>query len=428
MEKKKLLIFPAGTEIAFEILNALKYSKFVEIYGGTSADDHAEFVYKKLIKGFPYINDPGFLAFLNRVIDENRIECIYPAHDSASVFFSEHQAEIHAQVIIAEPFTTTVCRSKAETYRYLSEFSFIPTTYSSPEEVEQYPVFVKPSIGQGSNGARKIENRRELKEALEADRELVICEYLPGMEYTSDCFTDRNGNLLVCKFRDRERIRSGIAVRSRSLECPAEVARIAEELNTRFHFKGAWFFQVKLDSSGHYKLLEISPRIPGTMGLSRNSGINFPMLTLFVFWGYDVSVIENCYDIMLDRAFYSAYRVGIEYDHIYLDFDDTVTLDDTVNPEVMRFIYQAVNRGKQIHLLSRHAGDLIQDLHRLHIDRGLFAEVIVLAGEEEKWEYIQEKKAIFIDDSFAERKKVKEKTGVPVFDVDMIESLIDWRM
>ena len=87
MEKKKLLIFPAGTEIAFEILNALKYSKFVEIYGGTSADDHAEFVYKKLIKGFPYITDPGFLAFLNRVIDENRIECIYPAHDSASVFF-----------------------------------------------------------------------------------------------------------------------------------------------------------------------------------------------------------------------------------------------------------------------------------------------------------------------------------------------------
>ena len=84
MEKKKLLIFPAGTEIAFEILNALKYSKFVEIYGGTSADDHSEFVYKRLIKGFPYIEDPGFLDFLNQVIRENGIDCVYPAHDSAS--------------------------------------------------------------------------------------------------------------------------------------------------------------------------------------------------------------------------------------------------------------------------------------------------------------------------------------------------------
>ena len=93
---KKILIFPAGTEIAFEILNALKYSKFVEIYGGTSADDHSEFVYKNLIKGFPFITEPDFLKYLNKVIHENRIDCIYPAHDSASVFFSEHASEIEA--------------------------------------------------------------------------------------------------------------------------------------------------------------------------------------------------------------------------------------------------------------------------------------------------------------------------------------------
>ena len=303
MEKKKLLIFPAGTEIAFEILNALKYSKFVEIYGGTSADDHSEFVYKRLVKGFPYIEEPGFLDFLNQVIRENGIDCVYPAHDSASVFFSEHRDEIQAQVIIAEPFTTTVCRSKAETYRYLSEYDFIPKTYPDAESIESYPVFVKPSVGQGAKGACKIGSRRELEETLETDKDLVICEYLPGMEYTVDCFTDGKGKLLACKFRDRERIRSGIAVRSKSLECPEEVQNIAHILNGRFAFKGAWFFQIKLAQNGRYKLLEISPRIPGTMGLSRNSGINFPLLTLFVFWGYDVSVLDNHYDIILDRSF-----------------------------------------------------------------------------------------------------------------------------
>ena len=41
MCRKKILIFPAGTEIAFEIFNALKYSKFVELFGGTSANDHS---------------------------------------------------------------------------------------------------------------------------------------------------------------------------------------------------------------------------------------------------------------------------------------------------------------------------------------------------------------------------------------------------
>jgi hypothetical protein len=41
---------------------------------------------------------------------------------------------------------------------------------------------------------------------------------------------------------------------------------------------------------------------------------------------------------------------------------------------------------------------------------------------------MKEKNAIFIDDSFAERKKVHDVLGIPVYDVDMVESLIDWRM
>ena len=37
-------------------------------------------------------------------------------------------------------------------------------------------------------------------------------------------------------------------------------------------------------------------------------------------------------------------------------------------------------------------------------------------------------RAIFIDDSFAERRQVRESCGIPVFDLDMVESLLDWRV
>ena len=426
--KKKVLIFPAGTEIAFEILNALKYSKFVEIYGGTSASDHAEFVYKNLIEGFPYVDEPTFLEYLNRAIDKYQIDCVYPAHDSVSVFFSDHADEIHAQVIIADAFTTNICRSKERTYQYLSEFEFVPKTYKDSDSVSNYPVFVKPTVGQGSNGARIIRSGTELQNAIAEDDSLVICEYLPGMEYTVDCFTDKDGQLLVSMVRDRERIRNGIAVRSKNVPLSDEVQRIANCINEKFAFKGAWFFQIKKNQEGAYRLLEISPRIPGTMGLSRNLGINFPLLTLFVFWGYDVSIIRNQYDIMLDRAFYSAYKINLAYEDVYLDFDDTLTLDGKVNPDVMRFVYQAVNAEKNIHLLRRHSTDLLMDLNKLHIDSGLFCEIKVISRDNEKYNYIHGENAIFIDDSFAERKKVKDKLNIPVFDVDMIESLIDWRV
>ncbi len=427
--QKNILIFPAGTEIAFEIQNALKYSKFVKLFGGTSASDHSEFTYENLIEGFPFIDSPYFLDYLNDAIEKYEIDCVYPAHDSVCVFLSEHADEIKAQVIITEPETTRICRSKEKTYEFFRDEDFIPKNYASADEVEKYPVFIKPAIGQGSVGARKAETREELELALRSvSNEMVICEYLPGMEYTVDCFTDGKGQLLSCKLRNRERIKTGISVRSRSLETDDSIRHIAQVLNDKLTFKGAWFFQVKRNLNDEYKLMEVSPRIPGTAGLYRNTGVNLPMLTLFTFWGFNVSIVDNDYDIVLDRAFYSAYRIDIEYDHVYLDYDDTLTLGDKVNADAMRFLYQAKNKGKKLHLLSKHASDLYVDLKKAGISEELFDEIRVIDVLEEKSDYITESSAIFIDDSFAERKKVKEACHIPVFDVDMIESLIDYRM
>ncbi len=284
MERKRILIFPAGTEIAFEIFNALKFSKFVEIFGGTSADDHSEFVYKNLIRNFPYVDSPDFVEYLNNVIEEYKIDAVYPAHDNASVVFSENMEKINATVIISESKTTAICRSKKDTYTFFQGESFIPEFYETADDVPKFPVFVKPSVGQGSKGARKIDSIEELKNILKNEPSLVISEYLPGMEYTVDCFTDRYGNLRIAKLRDRSRIRLGISVRSKLLDTDKEVLSIANTINSKLCFRGAWFFQLKKNNYNKYKLMEISPRIPGTMGLSRNCGINFPMLTLFDFW------------------------------------------------------------------------------------------------------------------------------------------------
>lgn len=425
--KKNILIFPAGTEIAFEIFNALKYSKFVKLFGGTSTDDHSEFVFENLIKGFPYVDNEDFLDYLNKVIDDYKIDCVYPAHDSVSVFLSDNSTKIHAQVIIADKETTDICRSKKATYQYLSNEDFVPKTFESPNEVDKYPVFVKPTVGQGSNGARLVKTKEELMQAFLQDNSLVICENLSGPEYTIDCFTDKNGELLVSHIRERQRIRSGISVRSKKINIDASVEKIAQIINSKFHFIGAWFFQLKKDDAGNLKLLEISPRVPGTMGLSRNLGINFPLLTLFVFWGYDVSILDNDYNIMLDRAFYSAYKIDLNYEYIYVDFDDTLIVDGKVNTELIKYLYQSLNNNKHIILLSKHDTDIYVDLKKFKISSDLFDEIIVISRNELKYNFVKHFNAIFIDDSFAERKQIHDKLGIPVFDLDMVESLLSWK-
>lgn len=423
---KNILVFPAGTEIAFEIHDALKNSKFVRLFGATSVPCHAEFVFQTCVTGLPFVDDPALIPALNRVIDAYGIDYVYPAHDSALLRFSEERDALHAKVVASARETVGICRSKTRTYRFLSGAPYLPAFYGSPDEIPGYPVFIKPAVGQGSQGARIIRDRSHLEEALSEGQEYTICEYLPGEELTVDCFTDRHGSLLVVSPRSRERIRAGIAVRSRNLPLTEELQSIAEDLNRRLSFNGAWFFQVKKNAAGQFRLLEIAPRIAGTMGLTRNLGINMPLLTLYNFWGIDVSLIPNREDLLLDRAFISRFQTDLSYSSVYVDFDDTLIVRGKVNAFLMMFLYQAFNQGKRLCLLTRHSTDIFADLEKACIPASLFSEIIRLDEAGAKTDYIAPD-SIFIDDSFSERKRVRDALGIPVFDLDMVESLIDWR-
>jgi hypothetical protein len=55
----------------------------------------------------------------------------------------------------------------------------------------------------------------------------------------------------------------------------------------------------------------------------------------------------------------------------------------------------------------------------------LFDRVIHLKYGDEKSDYILQHNSIFIDDSYGERKKVHDRCGIPVFDVSMIECLLE---
>ena len=424
--KYKVLVFPAGTEIAFEIHAALRGNKMFELYGATSEPCHANFVFRKCIDGLPYANDPAVIDALNEIIDYYNIDFVYPAHDSALLTLTVYKDDLHARVVTSNVATVAICRSKKLTYSLLHHERYCPKVYSGIEYVEEYPVFVKPAIGQGSVGAQRANNAEELQRILSDGTDYVICEYLPGKEFTIDCFTDRNGKLLYVGQRTRERIRAGIAVRSRFVGTDPFVNSMADHLNHVFNFNGAWFFQVKEDKNGEPKLMEVAPRIAGTMGLSRNRGVNLPLLTLHNILGENVEIITNSEKILLDRAFVSRYQQDMYYDCVYVDLDDTLIIDGTVNPLLIAFLHQCKNEGISVCLLTKHAGSIYRELADYCIDPGLFSLIINVAETDEKWRYIYDPYSIFIDDSFSERKKVKENNNIPVFDISMVDGLIDW--
>ncbi len=426
--KKRIAIFPAGTEIGLEINRALKYSTHLEIYGFTSLKDHSEYVYSNYVEGLPFYSDDLFINELNYYIEKYKIDFIFPAHDDVQLFLTENEDKIKALIITTDIETVKVCRSKEETYNFFCNEDFIPKIYNGKQSVDEFPVFIKPNIGQGARGAKIIKNMFELENAIYENNQIVICEYLPGEEYTIDCFTDFNRNLRVCKLRNRKRIRTGISVNSEILPMDEAVTQIANTINKKLKFNGAWFFQLKRDKYNKYKLLEIAPRVSGTMGLSRNTGINYSLLTIFNAMKIPVSIIENKYKLEVDRAFISRYKTDLEYDTVYLDLDDTLIENNKVNSFLIMFLYQVVNENKKIILLTKHKEDTKTTLAKHKVCSDLFSKVVHIKNDDEKSKYITSGKAIFIDDSFSERYKVAQNAGIPVFDCSEVEALIDWRI
>ena len=429
MLTKNVLVFPCGTEIGLEINAALRFVKFIKLYGASSMDDNGRMVYENYIPEFPYITDKDFITRLNEIIEKYKIDYIFPAHDSVVLELAKQRDNIKAEVITSEYKTCMICRSKLKTYELFEKDGIIPKVYDSVSEVKEYPVFIKPDVGQGSNGATVIKSEEELKLKINNSTEkMAILEYLPGKEYTVDCFSDKQGNLLYSAMRERRKTRNGISVNCKTMNLVDEVKEIAKIINDKLKFRGAWFFQVKLDINNKFKLLEIAPRIAGTMCLHRNSGVNFELMSIYDRMNYDIDIIPNEYPLEVNRALVNRFILEYVYNTVYIDFDDTIINKNKVNEFVMLFLYQCINNNKKIVLITRHKTDIKQDLEKYKIDINIFDKIIIVNDGQSKKDYIdQQTNAIFIDDSFRERKEIYKEYKIPCFDLDSIETLINWK-
>ncbi|CAN5212873.1 ATP-grasp domain-containing protein [soil metagenome] len=410
----RVLVFPCGSEIALEIERSLRYVKGIELWGASSTSDHGEYVFENYVDGVPFVDDEGFLDSINRIIDEHAIDFVFPAHDSAVLALAQRRHDLHATLLTSSTATCETARSKAATYSALQDVVRTPARYAPGADLP-FPVFLKPDVGQGSKGVLKAQSADEVDRALRKDPSLLVLEYLPGEEFTVDCFTDASGALLYAQARTRARTSNGISVRSTTIPLP-EAAAMAGRINGALPFRGAWFFQVKYTGDGELALLEVAPRIAGTMGVSRMLGVNLPVLTLLDAQGLPVSILAGRYSVEVDRALTSRFHLALDFHTVFVDFDDTIAMQDGVNAALMAVLYRFVSQGKRLVLITRHAADLTASLQQHRIDSALFDEVVHLSAGEPKSHSVTAG-SIFIDDSFRERAEVAAARGVPVFDV-----------
>jgi carbamoyl-phosphate synthase large subunit len=398
----------------------------IELYSaGAPVSNHAPYVFARHFL-LPMVGEPTWLGRLNALISREGIDFVYPAHDDVILALAQNHRQVRAKLVTSPLATCQICRFKSRTYRALRGLVPVPSVFS-PKGVRSFPVFLKPDRGQGSQDVHRVTSQGELDLLVRAapDRYLVT-EYLPGEEYTVDCFTDRRGRLRYVSGRRRIRVRNGIAVDTETVE-DRRFQEYARAISRRMKLRGAWFFQAKRDRRGRLVLLEVAPRIAGSMAIDRVRGVNLPLLSLYDAAGLDVEFLTNRVKVRMDRALTDRFRHSLRFRRAYVDLDDTLVLRDRVNEDLVRLLYQFRNAGVHLTLVTRHGGDVRGTLRRFHLE-GLFDSIRSVTREESKANVIDRPRgAIFIDDSFSERREVAHRVGIPTFDCSMLELLADER-
>ncbi|WP_395067672.1 ATP-grasp domain-containing protein [Paraburkholderia silvatlantica] len=421
--KTRVLVFPCGSENAAEIHQALRYSLHVELIGASSVEDHGRFRFENYIGGLPNINSDDFNQVFQRLIADNGINVVFATHDTVAEYLSPHADAMGFHLVNGDIQATAVARRKSSTYELFAGSDWTPRVYPNVESVTDWPVVIKPDLGQGGQGVTKAATAAEAALAVENVAQPVITEYLPGQELTVDCFTDRHRNVIFVGPRTRERVKAGITMRSQLLEVDPAIEEIAKEINRRLVLRGPWFFQLKKDRQGQWKLLEISCRVAGAMVSQRARGVNLPLMTIQDYLGRDIKALVNPSVRLIERNISTKAEIDFEFDNVFVDLDDTLIIDGFATPQVLGFIYQMHRLKRRIVLITRHAYDIGETLARARISSLLFDEVIHITDGSAKSKFVKEN-SIFVDNHFPERLDVALNCGVPVFDVDALEFFI----
>jgi predicted ATP-grasp superfamily ATP-dependent carboligase len=111
---------------------------------------------------------------------------------------------------------------------------------------------------------------------------LLLVEELPGQEYSIDCIFNNTGELLLYGVRQRTKTLNGIcSIATIEQDKDKEFLEVIKSISKNYLFKYCINIQLKRDISGKLKLLEINPRMSGSLGSFIAAGCNIPILAIY---------------------------------------------------------------------------------------------------------------------------------------------------
>ena len=266
----------------------------------------------------PRGDDAAFIEVLQEHVSKFRIGLIIPLTDPELLPLSRNEHSLHAlqcDVLISPTATLETALDKDRLYTRLPHLS--PALLSNirdldtlqrfiAEKSDGASCFIKLKSAHGSRGTKKVVSDAAWLEGFKdkkpedfgltfpvghvsdllAGHEIIALETLPGTEYSIDCVFDRGHELAFYGVRERETIRNGICSTARFVvDTDNEFLRFVTAIGDVLKFRHNINIQAKRDRHDALKLLEINPRISGSLESFETVGHNLLGLSLAVLAG-----------------------------------------------------------------------------------------------------------------------------------------------
>lgn len=283
----------------------------------TVADADENAVGRYLVKDFvqiPKANDSGFIEAVLNTCTEKHIQAILPLVTKELFPLSKHKKRFEEKgirVLVSPAQAINISNNKSACYRFLKEKGIDIPKFSVVNTVEEFihaayelghpqkQFCFKPSISNGSRGVRIVSDSLDESDQLFHYKpynlfityahalkilcsagfpELLVSEYLPGDEYSVDCLA-KDGKAEIIVPRLRKKMVNGISVEGEFVKDEKIIAYCTKIIEA-IGLHGNIGIQVKYSENNEPLLLEINPRVQGTIVAGLGAGINLPLLAL----------------------------------------------------------------------------------------------------------------------------------------------------
>ncbi|MBC7196469.1 MAG: ATP-grasp domain-containing protein [Deferribacterales bacterium] len=239
----------------------------------------------------PRMNDDGYLDVILNICIENKINGILSLIDPELSLLAKNKEaflEIGTIPIISNYDLVEMCFDKYKFYQFLIKNSFKTIRSYVDKEMFykdidagliEYPVFVKPVRGSASININKVTTKEEIELLFNRYDNLMIQEFIDGIEYGVDAYIDIISSEPVAIFtKEKIKMRAGETDKSVSIK-DENLFNLIKKFIKLAEFKGIIDIDI-FKVNGEYYISEVNPRFGGGYPHAYECGVNIPRMII----------------------------------------------------------------------------------------------------------------------------------------------------